>query len=206
MDRSKLMLAIPVLRSRVAPVFNWCSRICIFKGDGHDGMRLCEEMEFGSLTAFNRLEVLRNRGVKTLICGALSPDLLAYGAQLGLKIIPGVAGEIGEVLQAFGAHELDQPRFWMPGCMGPRRYRGRCASPDSPCEESPASSRGVAGVHCEPHLLQQNQPAAHRSRKTGGGPGGICVCPQCGKTLPHQRGIPCTQLLCPSCRHTLIRK
>ncbi len=204
MDRSKLMLAIPVLRSRVAPVFNWCSRICIFKGDGQDGMRLCEEMEFGALTAFSRLEVLRKRGVKTLICGALSPELLAYGEQLGLMIIPGVAGEIDEVLQAFGARELDQPRFWMPGCMGPRRYRGRRTSADSPCEESCASPGG--GDPSEPRIPQRNLPASLRNKQSGGGPGGMCVCPQCGKTLPHRRGIPCTQLLCPSCHHTLIRK
>ncbi len=204
MDKMKLMLAIPVLRSRVAPVFNWCSRICIFSGDGPDGMRLCEEMEFGALTAFSRLDILRERGVKTLICGALSPDLLAYGEQLGLKIIPGVAGEIDEVLKAFGARELDQPRFWMPGCMGPRRYRGRRTSVDSPCEETCAS--GARDVLSEPPKPQSDLPAARRSRKSGGGPGGVCMCPRCGETLPHQRGIPCAQLLCPSCHHTLIRK
>jgi len=124
MDRSKLMLAIPVLRSRVAPVFNWCSRICIFKGDGQDGMRLCEEMEFGALTAFSRLEVLRRRGVKTLICGALSPELLAYGEQLGLMIIPGVAGEIDEVVESFLAGTLPTPKLSMPGCGRQHRFRG----------------------------------------------------------------------------------
>lgn len=204
MAEMKIILAIPVLRSRVAPVFNWCSRICIFSGDGPGGMRLCEEIEPGPLTAFSRLDILAKRGVKTLICGALSPDLLTYGEQLGLKIIPGVAGEIDEVLKAFGARELDQPRYWMPGSMGPRRHRGGRASADSPCEETCAP--GERTRPSEPQKPQRSLSAARRNKQSAGGPRGVCICPQCGKTLPHQRGIPCAQLLCPSCRHALIRK
>jgi predicted Fe-Mo cluster-binding NifX family protein len=198
------MLAIPVLRSRVAPVFNWCSKIRIFSGDAPNSMRFCEEIELGSLAALSRLDVLRKRGVKTLICGALSPDLLAYGEQLGLRIIPGIAGEIDEVLKAFGSRELDQPRFWMPGCMGPRRYRGRRGPFDSPCE-APCSSFGTVRLSGLDNP-QGSGPGARGDKEPGGGPGGMCICPQCGKILPHRRGIPCTELLCPSCRHTLVRK
>jgi predicted Fe-Mo cluster-binding NifX family protein len=131
MDRMQLKLAIPVLRSRVAPVFNWCSRICVFSGEGLDRIQFREEMQIGSLTSFNRLELLRERGVGTLICGALSPELLTYGEQIGLTIIHGVAGELDEVLKAFGNRELEQPRFRMPGCKGPRRYRRRWSLRDT---------------------------------------------------------------------------
>ena len=31
------------------------------------------------------------------------------------------------------------------------------------------------------------------------GPGDDCVCPQCGHTQPHQRGVPCLQIKCPQC-------
>jgi len=37
------------------------------------------------------------------------------------------------------------------------------------------------------------------------GPGGACVCPSCGKTVPHQRGVPCNQLTCPSCGARMTR-
>lgn len=37
------------------------------------------------------------------------------------------------------------------------------------------------------------------------GPGGECVCPNCGKRAPHQVGIPCTRRKCPECGTTMIR-
>jgi len=38
------------------------------------------------------------------------------------------------------------------------------------------------------------------------GPGGDCVCPKCGKKVTHALGQPCTQLTCPDCGVTLVRK
>ena len=38
------------------------------------------------------------------------------------------------------------------------------------------------------------------------GPGGSCVCPKCGKTPPHQRGVPCLQMTCPDCGTAMTRQ
>jgi hypothetical protein len=38
------------------------------------------------------------------------------------------------------------------------------------------------------------------------GPGGRCVCPRCGKTLPHRPGTPCYQAVCPDCGIPMIRE
>jgi hypothetical protein len=38
------------------------------------------------------------------------------------------------------------------------------------------------------------------------GPGGNCVCPSCGATLPHQTTVPCNQMTCPKCSAKMIRQ
>ncbi len=42
--------------------------------------------------------------------------------------------------------------------------------------------------------------------KPGSGPGGNCVCPKCGKIVPHVAGQPCTQMTCPDCGTKMIRQ
>ncbi|MBD3370210.1 hypothetical protein GF402_07605 [Candidatus Fermentibacteria bacterium] len=41
---------------------------------------------------------------------------------------------------------------------------------------------------------------------SGLGTGGSCVCPKCGATVPHQRGVPCYQKTCPNCGTTMTRR
>lgn len=47
-----------------------------------------------------------------------------------------------------------------------------------------------------------------QGRNSGGGfgAGGFCVCAKCGEKVPHQRGVKCTELKCPSCHHTMVRE
>jgi len=40
----------------------------------------------------------------------------------------------------------------------------------------------------------------------GEGPGGYCVCQKCGYKIEHQRGIPCSTLICPNCKTPLERR
>ncbi len=37
------------------------------------------------------------------------------------------------------------------------------------------------------------------------GPGGECVCPNCGHRVPHRRGVPCAQETCPKCGTRMTR-
>lgn len=40
----------------------------------------------------------------------------------------------------------------------------------------------------------------------GEGPGGYCACSKCGYKISHERGVPCSQLLCPKCKIKLVRE
>ena len=42
--------------------------------------------------------------------------------------------------------------------------------------------------------------------RPGAGPGGNCICPQCGKKAPHQQGNPCYSTICPQCGSKMMRE
>jgi hypothetical protein len=179
-------LAIPVFRSRVAPVFNWCSRMLIFSEGAAIG-GIGQEIVLLNMTALERLRMLQVEGVETLICGALSPELLCYGEHLGLHIICGVAGDIDEVCWAFHAKQLSQPRFWLPGCLKQRHRRQGLSR-----AETNGAGRERGARNC-------GDQAQARS-------GGACLCPHCGTRIPYQPGIPCSQNPCPNCHQPMLRE
>ena len=41
--------------------------------------------------------------------------------------------------------------------------------------------------------------------KPGSGPSGNCVCPKCGKKVPHVTGQRCVDQICPDCGTKMIR-
>lgn len=195
---------------------NWSPRIHLFpadpafKGPG-------KEMDLSHLEPGERLSFLHDQGVTTLICGALTPDLLHQGKRLGLVIICGVAGEVREVLNSYWENRLDQPRFRLPGCRAARRYRRHlggehCFSiPGDQGVEVALRGGGRKGGR------SQGGKSSGRRRVGGCGPGApgagpglglsdFCVCPACGAKAPHERGIPCLQVPCPQCGKPMVRE
>lgn len=203
-DKDSPRLAIPVFRSRVAPVLNWCSRIYLF-AEETEGVTPGQEIVLLNMSAFDRLRILHQEGIRTLICGALSPDLLTYGESMGLYIIYGIAGEIDEVIKAYHTHKLNQPCFWLPGCRGPRHYRKNWAKD---CPEGDGYRMGLLKQEGEAGREEKTIGGTIKKRSTastGSGPGGFCLCPKCGTRVSHERGIPCSQVLCPRCDHIMVR-
>jgi hypothetical protein len=45
-----------------------------------------------------------------------------------------------------------------------------------------------------------------RAQVRGAGPGGECVCPECGAKSAHQRGVPCFDVKCPKCGAAMTRR
>jgi len=206
------MLAIPIFRSRVAPALNWCSRVLIFPEDALDSTSCEEELLTDVADPFERLRILRNKGVTILICGALSPDLLTYADHLNLQIICGVAGNIPEVLKAYQLHQLDHSCFRLPGCRQRQCYRRvqdqtrEKRREIMPSGQGKSSGKGQGKGQGRGPGQGQGKGTGGRMGGRGGGPGGSCVCPGCGATAPHAQGTPCTGMKCPKCGQLMIRQ
>ena len=196
------MLAIPVFRSRVAPVLDWCSKVLLFP-EGVPDSSLCEEIALTDVAdSFERLRALKKMGVTTLVCGALSADLLRYAENLKLRVICGVAGGVPDVLDAYKEGRLDQPRFWLPGCRCKRRF-----SADERMDAMSGRQGGGSGQgQGQGKGRGREQGGAGRMGGKGAGPAGSCLCPHCGTAAVHERGIPCAQMKCPQCGQSMTRQ
>ena len=67
-----------------------------------------------------------------------------------------------------------------------------------PAGQGPKTGRGTGMGGTGRGRMGGNRP--------GAGPGGNCVCPNCGKKVPHQPGNPCYKMKCPECGTAMVRE
>jgi predicted Fe-Mo cluster-binding NifX family protein len=117
-------LAIPIWNDRISPLLDTACRIMICSvGPGGYGER--EEHDLRGLIAPMKVRRIKELGADVLICGAVSKQVAFLIDRTGIKLVPWISGPVDEVLDAFRAGLLDEPRYFMPGCRGRGRRRRR---------------------------------------------------------------------------------
>jgi predicted Fe-Mo cluster-binding NifX family protein len=118
-----MRVAIPFWNDRVSPVFDAARSVMVV--DVENGVEQARRQEtLQEEFPTRRARQLAQLGVNVLICGAISRPLAAMIAASGITLIPWTAGPVDEVLAAYLAGRLPDPRWIMPGCGGKRRHRG----------------------------------------------------------------------------------
>ena len=127
-----MRLAIPICDSLVATVADFAQVLMLVDYENKVEIRR-KVVDFHRQIVPARVSVLDDNGVNTLICGAISRPFATMVIHCGIELIPFISGNVEEVMNAYLAGDLANPRFFMPGraqgmhwCFyGGRGMRGR---------------------------------------------------------------------------------
>lgn len=185
---------------RIAPVFDVARHIFIVEAEA--GKIICEfkkKMD-NELHIQNTIRIAET-GIETLICGAVSTSLHNMISSYGISVIPFVTGELREVINAWINGNLNCEVFFMPGYRnhgfrGGRQQR-RPINKELIMNQDKRAEIGRGGG--------QGRGNCGLGSPRGQNKSGICLCPSCGKNMPHERGNPCFEIKCPECGTAMTR-
>ncbi|MCG8334496.1 MAG: dinitrogenase iron-molybdenum cofactor biosynthesis domain-containing protein [Proteobacteria bacterium] len=112
--------AITIWNDRISPVFDVARNLVILEIEGNVIKQKSLEIFPGDQPERKALR-MKELGVNTLICGAISKYVARLISVHRIEIIPFISGETDVIIKAFLSGQLPNPRLMMPGCC--RRLR-----------------------------------------------------------------------------------
>jgi predicted Fe-Mo cluster-binding NifX family protein len=187
--------------NRIAPVFDTARWVLVVESEADRVVhkQRCPLADDSPLAPVLTLMELRT---EALVCGAISRAFQDMLVAYGIQVYPFVAGDLGEVVEAWQNGALHKDSFAMPGCRG-RNGRGRQQLKREEVMQGRGRQTGGRGGQ------GQGLGLGGRRRREGAmarGPGGDCFCPKCGHQESHEQGKSCATKVCPQCGTTLIRQ
>lgn len=119
-----MKVALTVWEDRISPLFDSARMLLIANIENKTVANRCYEPFYSELP-IHRAAKLSDLGVRVLICGAVSQPLANMVEAYGIHLIPFVAGDVNQVLDAYLKDILSFPNFRMPGCKAKGRRRCR---------------------------------------------------------------------------------
>jgi predicted Fe-Mo cluster-binding NifX family protein len=204
----KMKAAFACWDDRIAPVFDTTRQVHVIEAEsgqiiGERQETLSEDLDFRKVLRLVEI------GIDMLVCGAISRSLHGLVAAYGIQVIPFVAGDLGEIIQAWLQGELVREEYAMPGCRGRGRQRFRGMNTtyqEAYTMRGRGQATGAGGRSGKKGQGQGGQRPGGRSGAQAAGALGHCICPQCGQKEAHERGVPCIERKCPKCGTAMTRQ
>jgi len=109
-----MRIAVPIWEDKVSPVLDTAARLLILETLDQAEISRSEAVLMEEEIS-KRCFCIRKLGIDVLICGAVSRMLSERLAATGVNLIPGIAGEVEEIVAAYLGGQLHQPQYLMPG-------------------------------------------------------------------------------------------
>ena len=110
-----MRIAVPIWDNKVSPVLDTASKLLILETLDREKVSRVEA-DLSERDISRRCYRIRTLEVDVLICGAVSRPFAELLEGSGIDIIPGISGDIEDILQAYFSGTLNQSKFLMPGC------------------------------------------------------------------------------------------
>lgn len=109
-----MKIGITVWGNRISPVFDSAKKILIAQVCDHKVInRVFKDLEYGDTC--QGIAFFKKHQIKTLICGAVTSEESEIIEEHGIRLIPFISGNAGEVLEAFVENEKKLLDYLMPG-------------------------------------------------------------------------------------------
>ncbi len=197
--------AFAVWNNRIAPVFDAARQVIVVASEVTGGDARTPVLLAGDQPLLKARQ-LAALGADSLVCGAISRALQAMLTAQGIRVIPFVAGNAQDVIDAWQRHDFTFEAFAMPGHRPNRTRRTNRLLHE---EAYMPNNRGGSGRRVGGRGQGGQGPCRQNPQtpdRSAGADTGTCVCGQCGYSEPHARGIPCMQKKCPQCGAVMSRQ
>lgn len=188
------------LDAEVDPRFGRCAYFVIVETDDMSFKALPNpNVAAGGGAGIGAGQLMADENAQAVITGSVGPNAYRTLEAAGIQVITGASGTVRQAVEQFVSGKLSPTsNATVAGHFG----MGVAAdSADPPAREPPPQAPAP------PTRLGRGGGRGRRSAGGMGlGPGGNCVCPSCGKVVPHQPGMPCSQMKCPSCGSRMMRQ
>jgi predicted Fe-Mo cluster-binding NifX family protein len=119
--KEHIKIGVPVDGVCVSTVFDFAASLSVF--DVEENV-VCRRSEIGLDRGVVSVRVaqLRSLEINMLICGAISEPAAMMVRHSGIRLVPGITGDVDSVVAACIKDELNQPCFLLPGFERPGRH------------------------------------------------------------------------------------